>query len=348
MDKPTLATLVARARADMAARLGLQALQARSVERVLADVHAGGCHALWFYLAYQAKQMHPLTADELHLAQWARSYGIERLAAVAATGQVQFSGTAGAQILAGTKLRNADEGEYSVLAAVVIDADGSAIAEVAADASGVAGNRDGGEGLSLISEVAGVESGAVVISLSGGAAEESLEQWAARVDARMGENSRLGDSEDYQLWAVSGHPDVTDAWIYPHESMQGVITIRIVAGVLYDRVPDAATIALVQAYVDEQRPLGGIVQVIAPVARPVDFSISFLGGASDTSSNRFAISTALNDYINTRNERDARLTITQIRSVIDVITSDYSLLGPVSDVQAAYNELLTMGEVTWI
>ena len=347
MDKPTLATLVARARADMAARLGLPALQAHSVERVLADVHAGGCHALWFYLAYQAQQMHPSTADELHLAQWARSYGVERLAAVAATGEAQFSGAAGAQILAGTRLRNVDDGEYSTLAAVVIGEDGSATAEIAADTPGTSGNRDAGEALSLISEVAGVESSAVVLSLSGGAAEESLEQWAARVDLRLSESSRFGDELDYEYWAISAHPDITNAWIFPHELQQGIITIRVVAGSLADRIPTAATIATVNSYVEQYRPLGALTEIVAPIARIVDFEISIVNSASNTTTNRDAIASGLLAAINSLNSHQSVLTTSDIRTIIDVVTRDYVLLAPSADIQAASNELLVMGDIAW-
>ena len=112
-EKPTLATLVQRAKADMMARVpGSNALLRHTVLSALAYVQAGLAYGAYSYLDYISKQILPDTADDEHLERHASLWGITRNAAVPAEGKVVFTGTDGIEIGPGQVLQRVDGAQY--------------------------------------------------------------------------------------------------------------------------------------------------------------------------------------------------------------------------------------------
>jgi uncharacterized phage protein gp47/JayE len=92
---------------------------------------------------------------------------------VSASGSVghrldHFTGTAGSLIPAETVVQTADSIEYATTDDVTITSAGTATVSCAAVVAGAAGNQLPGTSVSLVSPVAGVNTNAVLVVMSGG------------------------------------------------------------------------------------------------------------------------------------------------------------------------------------
>ena len=127
--RPTLPTLLERARGDIDARMpGADSRLRRSALDVLARTHAGGVHGLYGYLDSIALNALPDTATDTWLLRWAAILGVTPKAATAAEGVVIASGVSGSVIPSGTELQRADGVEYVTTAeATIIDASATRI-----------------------------------------------------------------------------------------------------------------------------------------------------------------------------------------------------------------------------
>src|SRR5262245_61945516 len=132
LTRPTLSELVDRAAADIEARLpGTDARLRRSVLNVLARMQAGAVHGLYGAIEFLPRQIIPAQAEPEYLERWCSVWGIPRVPAAAATGNVTFTGTNGAAIPAGTVVARSDGAEFTTTAPGVIAA-GTATVAVAA------------------------------------------------------------------------------------------------------------------------------------------------------------------------------------------------------------------------
>ena len=85
LERPTLSTLIDRARGDINSRLdGADARLRRNVLDVLVRMHAGAMNDLYGLASQIALQIHPDTASADILARYAGRWGIVRKAATRA------------------------------------------------------------------------------------------------------------------------------------------------------------------------------------------------------------------------------------------------------------------------
>ena len=212
-NRPLLADLISRIRADIAGRLAVDDPLRRSDLEVHARVHAGSAHSMYGYLDWMFKQLMPDTAEAEYLDRHASIWlTTPRIAAVSATGQVTFTLQAGAVIPSGTLLRAFDNVEYQTTADATVSGL-SATAPLSAVLPGVSGNRSTGQTLTLVSPITGVQASALCGELSGGAETESDDALRARVLERIQEPPNGGSSLDYVAWAKEV-PGTTHAWVY--------------------------------------------------------------------------------------------------------------------------------------
>ncbi len=94
--------------------------------------------------------------------------------------------------------------------------------------AGAVGNLAAGTALSMAVAVVGVSgaAGVAVVTMTGGADEESDDELRVRVLARIRQPPMGGCAYDYVAWAlqVAG---VTRAWCSPKEMGPGTVTVRI-------------------------------------------------------------------------------------------------------------------------
>lgn len=345
-SRPTLQQLVNRTLADAQTRLGADELVRREDLQVLARVLAGASHGLHGFIDWLSQQVIFDTAAAEFLERWSSIWGLARLSAAAAVGEITLTGTSGTVVPAGTLLVRADGAEYETDAEVTLSA-GTATAAVTALAAGQDGNAAAASALTIATPIAGVNSAAIVTAgaLTGGADIENDDSLRARLLARIQAPPHGGASHDYVAWAleVAG---VTRAWCYPQELGLGTVTVRFVRDDDASPIPDAGEVAAVQAHIDALRPVTADLTVVAPVAVPLDFTISI---TPDTSAIRAAIEAELRDLLRREAEPGATILLSHIREAISLATgeNDHTLTVPAANVTHAVGEMATFGTITW-
>ncbi|MCW3835961.1 baseplate J/gp47 family protein [Sphingomonas canadensis] len=345
-ERPTLTTLVSRARDDINARMpGADSRLRRSTLDVLARVHAGAMHGAYGMLDSNARFL-PDVADTALLERWAAMFGLTRKPAAAATGNVTLTGDDDAEVPEGTILLRADGARYATAADATI-ASGTATVAVSAETAGAAGAMDAGQSLTFLSPVAGVDATAAVAAggLAAGADAESDADLRGRLLLRLRQPVRGGAASDYVYWAleVAG---VTRAWIYPNWDGLGTVKLLFVMDGEDDIIPDAGAIAAVDAWIAARRPVCADVTVAAPVADPLDLTIAL---TPDSSEVRAAVEAELRDLIAREAEPGGTLLISHIREAISIAAgeTDHVLTVPSANVTAAAGEITTLGTITW-
>lgn len=347
-NRPTLSTLIDRARDDFDARLpGADSRLRRSVLDVLARIHAAATNALYGFLDWIARQVFPDTAEAEQLARWAAIWGVARKASEPATGPVTATGANGSAIPAGTLLVRSDGAEYLTTADALIAA-GIAALTVEAVAAGQAGNSPTSQRLVFSSPVAGVNAGALIGAggLAGGADEEEDEALRARLLDRIRRPPHGGNAFDYRRWTLEVS-EVTRAWVYPMQLGPGTVTVAFVMDGREDMIPTPADVAVVDAYLEERRPVTAALTVIAPTPQPLDFTIS---AAPATAEVQAAIVAELEDLLFREAEPGGTILISHMREAVSLAAGEYDhqLMTPQGNVTAAAGSIFVLGAINWI
>jgi uncharacterized phage protein gp47/JayE len=347
-QRPTLPELIERAAVDIEAQLpGVDARLRRSNLGVLARVHAGAVDGLYGYLEWIADQLLPDTAETEHLDRWAAIWNVARVAAAPGVGSVTFTGVDGTAIAAGTVLARADGVEYSTDAIATI-ASGVATAAITASVPGSTGTATAGTQLRLASPVPGIDAAAVVSTggLVQGAEAESDASLRDRLLDRIGQPPQGGSSADYVAWAREV-PGVTRVWVTPGELGLGTVTVRFVrdddAGSI---IPDAGEVALVQATLDDRRPVTAAVTVVAPVAVALNMTIALTPNSAPV---RSAVEASVRDAIARDAAPGATILVSHLREAIALAAgeTDHVLSAPSANVTHAVGQMAVMGTITW-
>ena len=313
---------------------------------MLARVHAGAVHSLYGYLGWLAQQMMPDTAESVFLDRFAGIWGVLRVPAAFAAGDVTLTGNAGAVAPAGTVLRRADGATYTLSADATLTF-GTAIVEVAATEAGAAGNATVGTSLQLVQPIGGINSAAVVASggLSQGADAETDDALRVRLLARFQQPPMGGSASDYVAWALQV-PGVTRAWVYPLEGGPGTVSVRFVRDGDASMIPDAGEVASVQAYIDAKRPVTAQVTVVAPVAVALNMSITL---TPSTVAVKAAVEAELADLIQREGKPGGTLLVSHLREAISVAAGEtnHVLTVPSADVTHTTNQIPVLGTITW-
>lgn len=183
--------------------------------------------------------------------------------------------------------------------------------------------------------------------LSGGADVESDEDLRSRFLSRLRQPPHGGADYDYVSWALEV-PGVTRAWCYPHELGLGTVTVRFVRDADASIIPDAGEVAAVQDYLDARRPVTAQLTVVAPVAVPLNFTLT--GLVPSTSTVRAAVEAELQDLIFREAVPGGTILISHLRAAISAAAGeeDHVLTSPAANVTHAAGEMATMGTVTWV
>jgi uncharacterized phage protein gp47/JayE len=346
-NRPTLPDLLTRTRGDLAAKLpGADLALRRAVTRVLADVHAGGCHELHGHLAWIADQILVSKAEGEFLVRHGLQWDVTQNPATQAAGNVTLTGTNGATIPAATVLRRADGYEYTVDAEVTIIG-GTATAKVTSVDYAEAANCDAGIRLTLASPIAGVQSAGQVAAggLTGGTDIETESAYRARILERIRQPPEGGSKADYIRWAKSV-PGVTRVWV-GNDLGPGSVVVRFVRdGDNGGIFPDSNAIDEVADAIASKAPFPADWHVDAPSPVPVNFSI-WLSPSTDAV--RDAVHAELDDLIAREAAPGATLRLSHINEAISIAAGevDHHLIAPAADVTFGPAEMGTRGVVEW-
>ncbi|QSB03466.1 baseplate J/gp47 family protein [Methylomonas sp. BW4-1] len=342
--RPSYVELKARIETDLAAVPAV-------LRGPLAAMWARACHAQHGNLEWIDKQCSPLTCELERLYDWAALYGVDRLGATAATGNVLATGTVGTSLLAETVLRGQNGLDYTVLAAVTLGA-GSTPVSARCNTAGSAGNMLAAQTLTLVDPVPGI-SGTLTVAiggLTGGAEQETLESWRARVAdewrTMVTRGARSGKPDDYRYWAKSAHPSITTALVQPQALGLGTVIVRPICNGLLNRLPSPAVLAAVSAYLTDIAPATADWSVVAPLVRAVTITIDLLPGY-DTVDNRNAITAALSALVLAESSETSLLAMAEIDAAIATVTTQYTRIAPLADIAIGAGEVFVLQPVVW-
>lgn len=292
---PTLKALRELNRSNIVAQMNSGAIIPNSIERVFADSNAGLAFLSLLYLDYIAQQVMPDTATDWlprYADIWLTNNGGGQKPAALASGTITTTGItntiipSGAVLIGGsipsTTGGNPTVISYQVTAQTTVGA-GPTPVPIAAITAGTVGNVDSGTTLTWSPAIAGVNGAATVVTLGGGADQETLDELRARLLQRIRQPPMGGDADDYVAWATSV-AGVTRAWTSPLEMGPGTVTVRFMMDDLRASnggFPLPADVATVQAYINSKHPVTAIdVFVVAPIPEPVSFTLTGLNSTN--------------------------------------------------------------------
>lgn len=347
-NRPALSDIIERDRADIESRLpGADSRLRHSLLDVLMRGHAGTAAGLYGYLDYLARQILPDTADGEHLARHAANWGIDRKAAVAASGAVAVAGTNGVTIPEATLLSRIDGALYRTIGVITITG-GAVEVPVEAVDGGPEGDAADGTALTLTSPIAGVQSVASVTAagLATGAVEEDDASLLARLLQRIQNPPQGGSVPDYIRWALEVD-GVTRVWVYPEWLGLGTVGVTFVMDAREMIIPLEDDLVLVGDHISGLRPVTASVTVFAPIARPVDLTIQ-LTPATDAV--KAAVTAELEDMFARDGEPGGTIYLSRLYEAISVAAgeSHHQLIEPLENVPSEASDLPVLGAISWV
>ena len=357
LDRPTLAELYARTKADL---VGLAetggAILRLSIEWVLAGIVALLAHGLYAYIADQRKQSFPDTADEPGVRQWGGLFSVNPNPATPAQGDITFTGTdttavpVGSEFRIGTWLYTTDVGGSVASGTLTVAATAT---EVGAD-----GNAEEGATGSLSNPIAGIDSAVTVAAggLAGGTDDELLEPYRGRVLDRMAAPPRGGTEADYEAWIrATTTVDVFRVWVYG--AGDGVGTV-VAAFTVVDTESDTgfavATVGQVsdvQDAVDAAMPIDArSFRATTPLSAELTLSVTLeLQTGADLATVKAAAEASIAALLGTTAEPSTTLALSRIGEAISTTAGEKSheITSPVSAPDPGNGYIFDSVAVTW-
>lgn len=294
---PTLSQLCERARSAFRANLrGSDAWLPFNNVYVSAKVIAGAVYEVFGFADYIAQQKFALTADAEHLELHGQELGLSRKSARPAEFVIDVTTASAASIEAGAICERSDGLRYRATAVAAIGGAGSMDVPVTAVDDGSAPNMLTGTAVEWVSGASGgiVASEVDTIVALGADAEpigekfsSDLATYRGRILFRKRNPPHAGAPADYVTWCgeIAG---VTRTFVERRWAGAGTVRVfPLMDGLFSNGIPDDAAIARVAAYVDTVAPATATVTIAAPLAVPVDITIS--GISPDTSAVREAV-----------------------------------------------------------
>lgn len=347
-NRPTLAEIKERIKNDIETRLATGKLVPNSLLNILGTALAGAAHTLHGHIKWATRQQFADTAEAEYLERMASIWGIQRTAAVFATGNVTLTGTNGTVVPSGLRLKRSDGVFFNTTASATISA-GEATVAVKAVNAGEDSNTDAATTLTLFNSTAGIDTDATVATggITNGADSEDDTALRARLIARIQQPPHGGASFDYVTWAkeVNG---VTRAWVYPLAGGAGTVNLTFVQDNEDDIIPDAAKVTEVQNYIDDasRRPVTADLTVFAPTSVDLDFTIEI---TPDNAEVRAAVEEGLKELLRRDAEPGGTILLSRIREAVSVAAgeTDNVVTAPAADVTHNTGEIAIFGAITW-
>lgn len=294
---PTLSALIDRMRGAFRAELpGSDAWIWPNNITPTAKVVAGGIFELFGRLDWRMRQMFASTAEGNYLDRHAYELGLSRRPAAPAYGTVTVTATAASAVASGARFSAASGQEYRALSGAAIGGAGTFDVSVVAMADGAAANAVGGTPLAAVSGFTGAGTLAVAAGgITGGSDVEGDESLRARILFRKRNPPHGGAPADYVGWAmeVSG---VTRVFVERLHAGAGTVRVFFLMDELYaDGIPPSGEVARVRDHLETVIPASAGLTVAAPVAVPVDVTVS--GLSPDTTAVREAIRAELKEML---------------------------------------------------
>lgn len=323
---------------------------------------------LWDALSTEVPAvMFPAFAWGEYLDDWGVTVNLPRKAAVAASGTVTFTGTAGGLVATGTQVSPLQTDPdvappiFQTSASAVIGGGGTVDVPVVAVNTGVAGNVAGGTITQLNSPNASITALTNAAGTSGGSEVETDDSYRNRILLEFSQSQGAGNQSDYLRWALA-YPGVGNATVQP--IWAGAGTVRVIVSDQFNNPVSGTVVSGLQAQLDPiagqgagLAPIGAIVTVATVtlvtinVSATVTFATGYsLDGTSGTIATRAAIVAAIADYINSLHPgetvylRHVESRFFAVKGVLDV--SSLLVNGAAANVTMTGLQVADMGTVT--
>lgn len=356
--RPTLQEQIDRISADIDLELeGVDSTLRRSNTAAISRAAAGLTDGLYGNLAWLADQLFTATQDEEELLKDGADYGITRLPADYAEGNLIVPGVNGSIIPEGTVYTRTDGAEYATTADATI-AVGTATVPARAITIGSGGNTAAGAVFTLSTTLEGVEGTATVDvdGIVGGVEIEGIEAYRARVWEYKRRKPSGGNRYDYIRWAESIR-GVAAAWVVSMGQGPGTVDIvclsdPAIVGTIY---PPDALLAEVRAYIvtlcqDTVKYL----RVLSPEPSPLNITLSV---TPNTEAVKVAVASELADLVERYADPDKRvqdpaitIPLSQINEAASLAAgeTDHEISLPDAAVSFTGYQHPIMGVVTWV
>ncbi|MET3658535.1 baseplate J/gp47 family protein [Sporosarcina psychrophila] len=217
------------------------------------------------------------TSEGDELKRRTSEMGVDWKAPIEAVGAVTISGADGTVIPVGyTVFTDGAEPVYFEVTTAATITGGFATATVRALVGGIAGNITIGEITQFTATVAGITSVTNNAIFTGGIDGETDDELRARYLHKVRKPITSGNAYHYELWATEIE-GVAAAKIFPIWNGNGTVKVVVISS--DGRAPDQTVLDAVTAYIEEQRPIGATVTVIAinEVALDIDVTLALEG-----------------------------------------------------------------------
>ncbi|GAB0119488.1 baseplate J/gp47 family protein [Acidisoma sp. 7E03] len=313
---------------------------------VMARTHGEVGYEEYLFQANVAKEQFPDTAVQ-ELARHGRLWGVPRVPAKFASGQVIFTATNACTVDAGARLYLGST-YWDLTADLAVAAGGTATGIVVAELSGAAGNLAAGSSLQLQSPVAGLTVQAASVAaggITGGADIQSLDDWRAAIVDRIRNPAAGGNANDFETWARAAgakYAKCVPNW-------QGPGTVGVIIAMAGPRPPTSDELAAVQAYIDGVRPVTGTTYVIGATLSTTPMQITL---NPDTAGARIAVQAAVDlFYLSDAYAGQIGGTIfkSRLSDAISAVSGEIShrIYLPAADVTVGNTVLPITSAITW-
>ncbi len=223
------------------------------------------------YLPAALAAVMPDTAVAGDLDRVAGAYGLARLPAVYATGEVTFTGDPDTVVAAGVPVATAGGRVYLTDAEGTIGPGGIVAVAVTAVEPGAAWNTPIASLTVLPTPLVGVSSVTNAAAIEGGVNTETDVALRERLLLRIRLPTASGCAADYVRWAREV-PGIAGAACVPLWDGAGTVKV-VIAGAGMAPV-DAGTLADVEAHIEAMRPIGATVTVVSVDGLPVNVVVT--------------------------------------------------------------------------
>lgn len=358
-ERPTLTQLVDRISRDVEQRVTSgDRLLRRSVLSILSRVFAGAVHLMYSFLTYMAENLFAATANEDGLTNIGDEYGLSINGSVQAEGEADIVGTNGYDVTAGTELQDSSGVLFTVQSTVTI-ASGVATLSLIANEGGDDGNKDEGAILTFLTQPDGVTGNATVnaTGISGGADEETVEEFRQRILRRKQYPPYGGTENDYETWMLE-YTNVTRAWAFPAYQGAGTVACVFVDDNDDPIVPDSTFRDNVRAYlVSHDDDATGRTIGIPVTAEPglmmletseLDVDIE-VHTSPNTATTQAEIAAELEAMIIREGGPNETIYLSDIYNALSRVQSitQFELISPIAAIAADYDEVHVLGVCTY-
>lgn len=290
----------------------------------------------------------PVTAVGDLLDEWGATFGVSRLTATRAQGEVRITGNIGTTLPEGTLLTRCDGIEYQTLAELTLTADTGKVA-VEAIETGPNGNFQSGGALDLGSVTSGIASTAISLGMTGGSDVECDEDFRLRVLSAIRNPCRTGTVEDYEYWTRL-YPGATRVCVVPLANGPGTVKIYFLMDGSYPNgIPAIGDVKAVYENIfgpNGPAPLGVVGDVCAPKPEPIDVAVTGVGEISTEQFSliRATLEEAFLDFYDCENSEVCRADIEiALRSLLPAC---FKLVTPEDNVQIGSGSVPILGSLS--